>query len=138
MYILCLRLVAGRVVHKFDNNFCYSDEPPVAPGSPARVAFAMCDSPPAGRASPGGSPAAQPDKATLKVHLPNGGMNVIKYTEQSDIKHIIALVTDRLATGERQCRGMYAMRIRNPTTGESHWVHQDTTLYQVGCDFSKL
>lgn len=97
----------------------------------------MCDSPPAGRASPGGSPAAQPDKATLKVHLPNGGMNVIKYVEQSDIRSIIGLVTERLQSGERQYRGVYAMRMRHPATGETHWVHQDTTMYQVQERYAK-
>lgn len=115
---------------------CRIDETTV-PGSPARVSIAMCDSPPAGRASPGGSPAAQPDKATLKVHLPNGGMNVIKYVEQSDIRSIIGLVTERLQSGERQYRGVYAMRMRHPATGETHWVHQDTTMYQVQERYAK-
>lgn len=84
-----------------------------------------------------GSPAAtnHGDKSTLKVHLPNGGFNVVKYIETSDIRSIIGLVTERFAAGERQYRSMYAMRLRgapDPSQAvETHWLHQDMTMHQV-------
>lgn len=84
-----------------------------------------------------GSPAAtaHTEKSTLKVHLPNGGFNVVKYVETSDIRSIIGLVTERLAAGERYYRSMYAMRLRgapDPSQPvEMHWLHQDMTMHQV-------
>ncbi|KAF5297586.1 hypothetical protein FQA39_LY12062 [Lamprigera yunnana] len=80
--------------------------------------------------SPQGSPATA-DKATLKVHLPNGGFNVVKYGDAIDVKGIISLVTERLSTGERYFKNMYAMRLYHITMREVHWLHQDTTMYQV-------
>ncbi|PSN57364.1 hypothetical protein C0J52_02892 [Blattella germanica] len=71
------------------------------------------------------------DKATLKVHLPNGGFNVVKFGDAIDVKGIITLITSRLATGQRAYQHLYAMRLHHPPTGEVYWLHQDTTMYQV-------
>ncbi|XP_048506565.1 focal adhesion kinase 1 isoform X4 [Athalia rosae] len=79
---------------------------------------------------PHGSPTPM-DKATLKVHLPNGGFNVVKFGDAIDVRGIISLVTSRLAVGSRQYRHLYAMRLHHPGSGESYWLHQDTTMYQV-------
>ncbi|XP_075215474.1 protein tyrosine kinase 2 Fak isoform X5 [Lycorma delicatula] len=81
-----------------------------------------------------------PEKSTttLKVHLPNGGFNVIKFGEAIDIKEIISLVTSRLASGHREFQRCYAMRLHHPATGQVHWLHQDTTMYQVKEKFEKI
>ncbi|XP_046612335.1 focal adhesion kinase 1 isoform X2 [Neodiprion virginianus] len=79
---------------------------------------------------PHGSPTPM-DKATLKVHLPNGGFNVVKFGDAIDVRGIISLVTSRLAVSTRQYRHLYAMRLHHPGSGESYWLHQDTTMYQV-------
>lgn len=99
-------------------------------GSPVRQ--------PGGSVSPQhGSPAAAShgDKSTLKVHLPNGGFNVVRYVESSDIRSIIALVTERMAVGERHYRSMYAMRLRGKpdekSGTETYWLHQDMTITQI-------
>ncbi|XP_012286001.1 focal adhesion kinase 1 isoform X2 [Orussus abietinus] len=79
---------------------------------------------------PHGSPTPM-DKATLKVHLPNGGFNVVKFGDAIDVRGIISLVTSRLAVGTRHYHNLYAMRLHHPGSGESYWLHQDTTMYQV-------
>lgn len=40
-------------------------------------------------------------------------------------------MTSRLAAGTRNYRNLYAMRLHHPGSGESYWLHQDTTMYQV-------
>ncbi|KAI4500693.1 hypothetical protein M0802_004285 [Mischocyttarus mexicanus] len=85
---------------------------------------------------PHGSPTPI-DKATLKVHLPNGGFNVVKFGDAIDVKGIISLVTSRLAVGTRNYRNLYAMRLHHPGSGESYWLHQDTTMYQVQEKYEK-
>ncbi|XP_035731447.1 focal adhesion kinase 1-like isoform X1 [Vespa mandarinia] len=85
---------------------------------------------------PHGSPTPM-DKATLKVHLPNGGFNVVKFGDAIDVKGIISLVTSRLAVGTRHYRNLYAMRLHHPGSGESYWLHQDTTMYQVQEKYEK-
>ncbi|XP_078037265.1 protein tyrosine kinase 2 Fak isoform X3 [Augochlora pura] len=85
---------------------------------------------------PHGSPTPM-DKATLKVHLPNGGFNVIKFGDAIDVRGIISLVTSRLAVGTRHYRNLYAMRLHHPGSGESYWLHQDTTMYQVQEKYEK-
>lgn len=47
------------------------------------------------------------------------------------MKGIITLVTSRLAVGTRHYHNLYAMRLHHPGSGESYWLHQDTTMYQV-------
>lgn len=54
----------------------------------------------------------------LQVHLPNGGFNVVKYGDAIDVKGIISLVTERLSTGERHYKSLYAMRLHHVTNGE--------------------
>lgn len=71
------------------------------------------------------------DKATVKVHLPNGGFNVIRYSDAVEIKGIIQTVTERLAPGERYYNGLYALRLSRASLSEIHWLHQDTTMKQV-------
>ncbi|XP_065222614.1 focal adhesion kinase 1-like isoform X2 [Planococcus citri] len=68
---------------------------------------------------------------TLKVFLPNGGFNIVKFSENIDVKEIILLVTSRLATTPRLYQNVYAMRLYHPLTGETHWLHQDTTMSEV-------
>ncbi|OAD62388.1 Focal adhesion kinase 1 [Eufriesea mexicana] len=77
------------------------------------------------------------DKATLKVHLPKGGFNVVKFGDAIDVRGIISLVTSRLAAGTRHYRNLYAMRLHHPGSGESYWLHQDTTMYQVQEKYEK-
>ncbi|KAK9701466.1 FERM N-terminal domain [Popillia japonica] len=109
-----------------------SDVPPTAPvsaGSPVRCAQSRVsmDSP---KKSPQHSPASS-DRSTLKVHLPNGGFNVVKYSDCTEIKDIISLITERLSNSERLYKSLYAMRLIHTTTGEVHWLHQDMTMNQV-------
>ncbi|XP_076260308.1 protein tyrosine kinase 2 Fak isoform X2 [Rhynchophorus ferrugineus] len=102
--------------------------PHVSQGSPVRCAPSKTnmESP---KKSPQNSPA--PDKSTVKVHLPNGGFNVIRYGDSIDIKGIISTVTERLSTGERDYKGLYAMRLTRPPSGDIYWLHQDITMQQV-------
>ncbi|CAH0551900.1 unnamed protein product [Brassicogethes aeneus] len=106
-----------------------SPTPAVNQGSPIRCAQnrGNMDSP---KKSPQNSPATA-DKATVKVHSPNGGFNVVRYGGTIDIKGIISTVTERLSTGERDYKGLYAMRLSRPPSNEVHWLHQDTTMQQV-------
>lgn len=60
-----------------------------------------------------------------------GGFNVVKFGDAIDVKGIISLVTSRLAVGTRHYRNLYAMRLHHPGSGESYWLHQDITMYQV-------
>ncbi|XP_014212063.1 focal adhesion kinase 1 [Copidosoma floridanum] len=85
---------------------------------------------------PHGSPTPM-DKATLKVHLPNGGFNVVKFGDAIDVKGIISLVTSRLAAGTRHYRNLYAMRLHHTSSSESYWLHQDTTMHQVQEKYEK-
>uniref|UniRef100_A0A1B6D3T2 non-specific protein-tyrosine kinase n=1 Tax=Clastoptera arizonana TaxID=38151 RepID=A0A1B6D3T2_9HEMI len=86
--------------------------------------------------SPDKSPAPAP--TVLKVHLPNGGFNIVKFGDAIDVKGIISLVTSRLATEPRVYQQCYAMRLHHPGTGEMHWLHQDTTMAQVQERFEKI
>ncbi|XP_050510356.1 focal adhesion kinase 1 isoform X5 [Diabrotica virgifera virgifera] len=79
--------------------------------------------------SPQNSPATG-ERATVKVHLPNGGFNVVRYGDSVEIKAIIQTVTERLSTGERYYNGLYAMRLSRSNT-EMYWLHQDITMQQV-------
>jgi hypothetical protein len=67
----------------------------------------------------------------LYCKLFSGGFNVVKFGDAIDVKGIISLVTTRLAAGTRHYRNLYAMRLHHPGSGESYWLHQDTTMYQV-------
>ena len=69
--------------------------------------------------------------ATLEVHLPNGGFNVVKFGDATDVKGIIQLLTCRLGGGERAFQRLYAMRMVHEESGENRWLHQDTAMYHV-------
>ncbi|VEN35224.1 unnamed protein product [Callosobruchus maculatus] len=103
-------------------------------GSPVRCSSseANMDSP---KKSPQNRPpltaAATADKSTVKVHLPNGGFNVVRYGDSVEIKGIILTVTERLSTGGRYFNGLYSMRLSRPPSTEVHWLHQDLTMQQV-------
>ena len=71
------------------------------------------------------------DKGTLKVHLPNGTFNVVRFGDAADIKGIIQLLTSRLGIKERYYQNLFAMRLFNSSTGDAYWFHQDTTMAQV-------
>ncbi|KAF4528011.1 hypothetical protein B566_EDAN002194 [Ephemera danica] len=77
------------------------------------------------------------DKGTLKVHLPNGGFNVVKFGDAIDVKGIISLVTNRLANGRRAFEHLYAMRLHHVPSNKMYWLHQDTTMYQVQEKYEK-
>ncbi|KAG5900576.1 hypothetical protein JTB14_022881 [Gonioctena quinquepunctata] len=111
-----------------------SPAPPVSQGSPVRCAATRnnMESP---KKSPQNSPVV--DKSTVKVHLPNGGFNVVRYGDTVEIKTVIQTVTERLSTGERYYNGLYAMRLSRPPSTESHWLHQDTTMKQVNEKYLK-
>ncbi|CAH1111203.1 unnamed protein product [Psylliodes chrysocephalus] len=107
-----------------------SPAPAVTQGSPVRCALTRNNMDSPKKPSPQNSPATG-DKATVKVHLPNGGFNVVRYGDTVEIKGIIQTVTERLSTGERYYNGLYAMRLSRPPSTETHWLHQDTTMQQI-------
>jgi hypothetical protein len=45
---------------------------------------------------------------------------------------IVHLLTSRLGDGDRAYRHIYAMRIFNSLSEDVVWLHQDTTMFQVG------
>ena len=94
---------------------------------PAAVSSVMTPTPAPGS----GAAAAAADKSTLKVYLPNGGFNVVKFGDATDIRGIIALLTCRLGGGRRGYSHLYSMRLVNTVTGDIHCLHQDTTMFQV-------
>ncbi|XP_065167445.1 focal adhesion kinase 1-like isoform X5 [Atheta coriaria] len=110
-----------------------SSSSPVSGGSPTRyspLARRTMDSP---RDSPQHHhlQAQSNDKATLKVHLPNGGFNVVKYGDNIDIKGIISLCTDRLSNDARYFKGLYGMRLVHPASGHTFWLHQNTSMQHI-------
>ncbi|CAK1591136.1 unnamed protein product [Parnassius mnemosyne] len=92
-------------------------------------------------APPGGSPKRQAastpahgaagDQSTLKVHLPNGGFNVVRTSPDEDVRSVLRLLAARLATGERVYASCYALRARRLTTGKIRWIHQDTPVSEL-------
>ncbi|CAG5055087.1 unnamed protein product [Parnassius apollo] len=92
-------------------------------------------------AAPGGSPKRQAastpahgaagDQSTLKVHLPNGGFNVVRTSPDEDVRSVLRLLAARLATGERVYASCYALRARRLTTGKIRWIHQDTPVSEL-------
>ncbi|KAL3867719.1 hypothetical protein ACJMK2_040583 [Sinanodonta woodiana] len=71
------------------------------------------------------------DRSILKVHLPNGGFNMVKYGDATDVKDIIKLVVGRLAAGERYFAKCYALKLVHTRLKESYWLHSNLTMYQV-------
>ncbi|XP_013181827.1 PREDICTED: focal adhesion kinase 1 isoform X2 [Papilio xuthus] len=92
-------------------------------------------------APPGGSPKRQPatapahgaagDQSTLKVHLPNGGFNVVRASPEEDVRSVLRLLAARLAAGDRLYASCYALRARRLTTGKIRWIHQDTAVSEL-------
>ncbi|XP_076085718.1 focal adhesion kinase 1-like isoform X5 [Mytilus galloprovincialis] len=71
------------------------------------------------------------DRSILKVHLPNGGFNMVKYGDATDVKDIIQLVVGRLAAGERYFAKCYALKLVHIITRKSYWLHNNLSMYQV-------
>ncbi|XP_048256196.1 focal adhesion kinase 1-like isoform X4 [Haliotis rufescens] len=71
------------------------------------------------------------DRSILKVHLPNGGFNMVKYGDATDIKDIIRLVVGRLAAGDRYFSKCFAVKLVHTQSRENYWLHNDLTMYQV-------
>ncbi|GBP47045.1 Focal adhesion kinase 1 [Eumeta japonica] len=95
---------------------------------------------PLARAMQPGSPKRQPaaqgggggDQSTLKVHLPNGGFNVVRAAAgEEDVRSVLRLLAARLASGERHYSACYALRARHGTTGKVQWIHQDTPVSEL-------
>ncbi|BFY99904.1 hypothetical protein BsWGS_02939 [Bradybaena similaris] len=71
------------------------------------------------------------DRSILKVHLPNGGFNMVKYGDATDVKDIIKLVVGRLAAGDRFFARCYALKLVILSQRQSYWLHNDLSMYQV-------
>ncbi|CAG9792645.1 unnamed protein product [Diatraea saccharalis] len=90
-------------------------------------------------APPGGSPkrtnpanaGTTADQSTLKVHLPNGGFNVVRASAEEDVRSVLRLLASRLATGDRVYASCYALRARKLNTGKIRWIHQDTPVSEL-------
>ncbi|CAL1531010.1 unnamed protein product [Lymnaea stagnalis] len=71
------------------------------------------------------------DRSILKLHLPNGGFNMVKYGDATDVKDIIKLVVGRLAAGDRLFARCFALRLVVISQRLSFWLHNDLSMYQV-------
>ncbi|XP_021343131.1 focal adhesion kinase 1-like isoform X2 [Mizuhopecten yessoensis] len=71
------------------------------------------------------------ERTILKVHLPNGGFNMVKYGDATDVKDIIKLVVGRLTAGERYFANCYALKLVNIQSKDSYWLHNNLSMYQV-------
>ncbi|XP_013077810.1 focal adhesion kinase 1 isoform X7 [Biomphalaria glabrata] len=71
------------------------------------------------------------DRSILKVHLPNGGFNMVKYGDATDVKDIIKLVVGRLAAGERVFARCFALKLVVISQRQGFWLHNDLSMYQV-------
>uniref|UniRef100_A0A0B7BAE7 non-specific protein-tyrosine kinase n=1 Tax=Arion vulgaris TaxID=1028688 RepID=A0A0B7BAE7_9EUPU len=71
------------------------------------------------------------DRSILKVHLPNGGFNMVKYGDATDVKDIIKLVVGRLAAGDRYFSRCFALKLVVISRRQSFWLHNDLSMYQV-------
>ncbi|KAH9504131.1 putative serine/threonine protein phosphatase, partial [Bulinus truncatus] len=71
------------------------------------------------------------DRSILKVHLPNGGFNMVKYGDATDVKDIIKLVVGRLAAGERLFARCFALKLVVISQRQGFWLHNDLSMYQV-------
>ncbi|KPJ07688.1 Focal adhesion kinase 1 [Papilio machaon] len=71
------------------------------------------------------------DQSTLKVHLPNGGFNVVRASPEEDVRSVLRLLAARLAAGDRLYAACYALRARRLTTGKIRWIHQDTAVSEL-------
>ncbi|XP_059144124.1 focal adhesion kinase 1-like [Physella acuta] len=71
------------------------------------------------------------DRSILKVHLPNGGFNMVKYGDATDVKDIIRLVVGRLAAGDRFFARCFALKLVVISQRQGFWLHNDLSMYQV-------
>ncbi|XP_069128415.1 LOW QUALITY PROTEIN: focal adhesion kinase 1-like [Argopecten irradians] len=71
------------------------------------------------------------ERTILKVHLPNGGFNMVKYGDATDVKDIIKLVVGRLTAGERYFSNCYALKLVHVQSKDSYWLHNNLSMYQV-------
>ncbi|CAH1775354.1 unnamed protein product [Owenia fusiformis] len=78
------------------------------------------------------------DKSILKVHLPNGGFNVVKCGDATDVRDIIQLVVRRLAAGLREYEACYALLLTHTPSKERYWLHGDLSMYQVRQKYEAL
>ncbi|KAL1501947.1 hypothetical protein ABEB36_007171 [Hypothenemus hampei] len=71
------------------------------------------------------------EKATIKVHLPNGGFNVVRYGDSIDIKGIISTVTERLSSKNGYYSGLFTLCLRDMQSKQIFWLHKDLTMQQI-------
>ncbi|XP_055331680.1 focal adhesion kinase 1-like isoform X2 [Paramacrobiotus metropolitanus] len=72
---------------------------------------------------------SSPASNTLRVHLPNGGFNVVKYGQHTRVREIVQAVTNRLAATIRPCLNLYGLYVR--FNGEDHWLPRDRTVMKA-------
>ncbi|XP_035706002.1 focal adhesion kinase 1 isoform X8 [Folsomia candida] len=81
---------------------------------------------------------APENKTTLKIHLVDGGFNVVKCSDTTDIKGIIQLLTTRLAASTtREYKHLFTLRLKHPNSNEVYWLHPDMTVSQVREKYEK-
>ncbi|CAH1253590.1 PTK2 [Branchiostoma lanceolatum] len=71
------------------------------------------------------------ERLTLRVFLPNGTFNSVKYNDGTDVKNIIHVVVGRLAAGTREYEACYAMRINHTKSEETYWLNPDLAISEV-------
>ncbi|XP_014260187.2 focal adhesion kinase 1 isoform X2 [Cimex lectularius] len=69
------------------------------------------------------------ESSRIKVRLPNGTYQTVRYNDCVDVKTIISGVTGTL-DGTRRRTECYGLRLRN-SSGEVFWLHQDTSMGKV-------
>ncbi|XP_050356024.1 focal adhesion kinase 1 isoform X2 [Nymphalis io] len=82
-------------------------------------------------ATPASGHGAATDPSTLKVHLPNGGFNVVRASADEDVRSVLRCLAARLASGDRVYSSCYALRARKLTSGKIRWIHQDTPVSEL-------
>ncbi|CAH2246881.1 jg19248 [Pararge aegeria aegeria] len=82
-------------------------------------------------ATPTPAHGAATDPSMLKVHLPNGGFNVVRASVDEDVRSVLRCLAARLAAGDRVYASCYALRARRLTTGKIRWIHQDTPVSEL-------
>ncbi|XP_047540464.1 focal adhesion kinase 1 isoform X1 [Vanessa atalanta] len=82
-------------------------------------------------ATPASGHGAATDPSTLKVHLPNGGFNVVRASADEDVRSVLRCLAARLAAGDRVYASCYALRARRLTSGKIRWIHQDTPVSEL-------
>nr|XP_018911356.1 PREDICTED: focal adhesion kinase 1 isoform X2 [Bemisia tabaci] len=66
--------------------------------------------------------------ATIKIDLPSGEFQYIKWNDDLDIKGTITLITNRLGVTYHRC---YAILLLEPQSKQKFWLHPDITFRQV-------